>query len=172
MKEFTIYKHPKKDRYEAIKIGFAWSPFLGCFVVFPLGLAWLWERKLFLISIPYWMSFFFLFTFAKHIKIYVNETGSQVGLIVLLIHLSSWLLVGFKGNGWSHKKLKKKGYPIIKTVKARTRKSAIALAKNLKKEDKEEEYQEVISGNKECPMCAETVKARAKICRFCNYEFE
>ena len=25
---------------------------------------------------------------------------------------------------------------------------------------------------KECPMCAETVKARAKICRFCSHEFE
>ena len=25
---------------------------------------------------------------------------------------------------------------------------------------------------KECPMCAETVKARAKICRFCGYKFE
>ncbi|GGG06948.1 zinc ribbon domain-containing protein [Paenibacillus aceti] len=30
------------------------------------------------------------------------------------------------------------------------------------------------SGNdtKECPQCAEIVKARAKICRFCNYKFE
>jgi len=25
---------------------------------------------------------------------------------------------------------------------------------------------------KECPMCAETVKARAKICRFCGHKFE
>ena len=25
---------------------------------------------------------------------------------------------------------------------------------------------------KECPMCAETVKAKAKICRFCSHEFE
>ncbi|MBI4866689.1 MAG: hypothetical protein HY816_07030 [Candidatus Wallbacteria bacterium] len=25
---------------------------------------------------------------------------------------------------------------------------------------------------KECPMCAETVRAKAKICRFCRYEFE
>jgi len=26
--------------------------------------------------------------------------------------------------------------------------------------------------NKECPMCAETVKAKAIICRFCNHKFE
>ena len=25
---------------------------------------------------------------------------------------------------------------------------------------------------KDCPMCAETVKAKAKICRFCKHEFE
>ena len=79
-------------------------------------------------------------------------------------------IAGFKGNEWSHKKLKKKGYPLIKTVKARTRKSAIALAKN--EEEEEEEYQEESLTNKECPMCAETVKAKAKICRYCKYEFE
>jgi len=28
------------------------------------------------------------------------------------------------------------------------------------------------SNSKECPRCAEIVKLRAKVCRFCNYEFE
>lgn len=28
------------------------------------------------------------------------------------------------------------------------------------------------SDSKECPMCAETVKQKAKICRFCRYEFD
>lgn len=26
--------------------------------------------------------------------------------------------------------------------------------------------------SKECPQCAEIVKAKAKLCRFCNYKFE
>ncbi len=29
-----------------------------------------------------------------------------------------------------------------------------------------------IKENKECPACAERVKAKAKICRYCGYEFE
>lgn len=27
-------------------------------------------------------------------------------------------------------------------------------------------------GTKECPQCAEVVKAKARICRFCNYQFD
>ena len=94
-------------------------------------------------------------------------------MLFLCIYFLPWLLAGFKGNQWSHNNFKKKGYHIIKTVKARTRKSAVILAKNLKEEEEDkEEFKKVIIENKECPMCAESVKARAKICRFCSYEFE
>lgn len=31
---------------------------------------------------------------------------------------------------------------------------------------------EAASDTKECPRCAETIKAKAKMCRYCNYEFE
>lgn len=30
---------------------------------------------------------------------------------------------------------------------------------------------EVLEANKECPMCAEKIKMKAKICRFCGYQF-
>ncbi|WHH57183.1 zinc ribbon domain-containing protein [Petroclostridium sp. X23] len=33
-------------------------------------------------------------------------------------------------------------------------------------------YSNEAKDTKECPQCAETVKAKAKICRFCNYKFE
>ncbi len=197
MKEFTVYKHPKKNRYEAIKIGFAWVPFLlalycGPFLNIPIFFiygtilqnsvvlltvwiispSWLFARQLWLIGI---LCFFYSANYNQTFNSDINNAilvgELEFPIILGLIYFVIWLLVGYKGNEWSHKKLKKKGYPIIKTVKARTRKSAIALAKN-EEEEEEEEFKEVISENKECPKCAESVKARAKICRFCNYEFE
>ena len=29
-----------------------------------------------------------------------------------------------------------------------------------------------VANEKECPMCAEMVKSRAKVCRFCSYQFQ
>ena len=168
MKVFKVYKHPKKDTYEAIKIGFDWPPFLCSFLIFPFGLVWLLGRRLYLISILYAIPYLFLNALSSEIRVLVNEVSIKVYLLILCIYFLPWLLVGFKGNQWAHNNFKKKGYPLIQTVKARTRKSAIALAKN----EEEEEYQEESLTNKECPMCAETVKAKAKICRYCKYEFE
>lgn len=37
-----------------------------------------------------------------------------------------------------------------------------------KSEDKSENNEKIISDTKECPYCAETIKVKAKICRFCN----
>jgi len=212
MKEFTVYKHPKKNRYLAIKIGFAWSPFLislFCtnFLMIPLlfffdyilissvllqtawfwGVSWLLQRQLILFFILYFFySWHYNFVFWKDIRIELLDGRVGIPLVLALIYFLIWLLVGFKGNEWSHKKLKKKGYPLIQTVKARTRKSAIALAKNeeniseLNAKNDSIERQNRFRGTynlfkkdkKECPMCAETIKARAKICRFCNYKFE
>ena len=212
MKVFKVYKHPKKDTYVAIKIGFAWWPFLialSCttFLMIPLlfffdyilipsvllqtvwilGPLWLLERKLILFFILYFLySQLYNFVFWKDIRIELLDGRIGLPLVLALIYFLIWLLVGFKGNEWSHKKLKKKGYPLIQTVKARTRKSAIALAKNeeniseLNAKNDSIESQNRFRGSynllkkdkKECPMCAETVKAKAKICRFCKYEFK
>ena len=186
MKVFKVYKHPKKDTYEAIKIGFDWPPFLCSFLIFPLGLVWLLERRLYLIFILYAIPYLFLNALNSEIRVLVNEVSIKVYLLILCIYFLPWLLVGFKGNQWAHNNFKKKGYPLIQTVKARTRKSAIALAKNeeniseLNAKNDSIERQNRFRGTynlfkkdkKECPMCAETIKARAKICRFCNYKFE
>jgi hypothetical protein len=169
MKEFTVYKHPKKEKYQVNKVGFSWAGIIWNFF-------WCIEKRLF-----WYGSMLFLYTEFLHIgwdwdnRIPLQAPEVLVAdFILLLIFLLMWFSIGFKGNKWANKKAEKRGFTLLKIVKAKNKKSAIALAKSLKEEEQEEEqeYLEVISENKECPMCAESVKARAKICRFCNYEFE
>ena len=40
------------------------------------------------------------------------------------------------------------------------------------KEDLLIDMEKFYKDTKECPMCAETVKAKAKICRFCKHKFK
>jgi hypothetical protein len=89
-------------------------------------------------------------------------------LFIVAFSLIFPFISGILGNAWLHKKYQKNGYLLVDSISADSKKSAIALAKN----EEEEEYQEESLTNKECPMCAETVKAKAKICRYCKYEFE
>ena len=130
MKVFKVYKHPKKDTYVAIKIGFAWWPFLSSIFSIPFGLLWLFERRLWLIGVLCFLyGWHYNYVFARDIRI-ANLNGSDVPIVLALIYYLIWFLVGYKGNKWSHNKLKKKGYPLINTVEAKSRKSAIDLAKN------------------------------------------
>ena len=164
MRVYKVYKHPKKDTYEAIKIGFAWPPFLCSFLIFPFGLLWLLDRRLYLISILYAIPYLFLNALNSEIRVLVNEVSIKVYLLILCIYFLPWLLVGFKGNQWSHNNFKKKGYPLIQTVKARTTKSAIALAKNeehTSEFDSEESYQAVNLTKKEIKR-AKKEKKRAE----------
>jgi len=174
MKQFTIYKHPIKDKYKAVKVGFSWPGliFNGGWMLFK-GL--IFRSILFIILTNALIFHNLILSGNRYEELMTPIVGDWIvinAIFLWIVSLVIFFLPGFKGNAWLHKKYLKNGYVIVETVSVDSKKSAIALAKNLKKEDKEEEYQEMISGNKECPMCAETVKARAKICRFCNYEFE
>ena len=45
--------------------------------------------------------------------------------------------------------------------------------KELKDDEMTEDFSITnLDETKECPMCAESVKIKAKICRFCGYKFE
>jgi hypothetical protein len=43
--------------------------------------------------------------------------------------------------------------------------------KSIPMENQASPSSEEVSGTKECPMCAEAIMAKAKICRFCRYEY-
>ena len=46
------------------------------------------------------------------------------------------------------------------------------LSDNMEEKITDEFSFDTLDDIKECPMCAETVRARAKKCRYCGYEFE
>ena len=178
MRIYKVSKHPLKNKYKVVKVGFSWTGLI-------FGGGWMLFKGLILRGIIFLiLAWAFLLhnmvlqlgVENKDLSVYsevmtpiMGEWTGISSLLILGFSLIFPFISGFKGNAWLHRKHLKNGYILVDTVSADSKKSAINLAKNLKEE---EEYQEVISGNKECPMCAETVKARAKICRYCNHEFE
>ena len=167
--DYFIYH---KEGYEPIVLeeGFHWPAFFFSFL-------WAFQNKMWLQGsiglIAYILAGSIFLTEVIQFANFIGSYFNSIEIGVLIVMLIPNFIYGSIGIEVFKNKLTSEGYHIIKTVKARTRKSAVILAKNLKEEEEdEEEFKEVIIENKECPMCAESVKARAKICRFCSYEFE
>jgi len=92
-------------------------------------------------------------------------TGAGVGLVVLgPLGAAIGLLTGGNKKEVSIAVKLKDGRHFIARCTTKTYTMLIPYA------DKNKETIE--QGTKECPMCAETIKEKAKICRFCNYEFK
>jgi len=177
MKEFKVSKHPLKNKYKAVKVGFSWPGLI-------FGGGWMLFKGLIFRGIIFLILAWALLLHNMVLQIGIEDKDLSVYAEVMVPILGRWtgisslfivafslifpFISGILGNAWLHKKYQKNGYLLVDSISADSKKSAIALAKN----EEEEEYQEESLTNKECPMCAETVKAKAKICRYCKYEFE
>jgi len=98
---------------------------------------------------------------------------SSVWLILAMTGILSGILAAFTGQSNDDNK-------ILVTEAKNHFETLTAMLESLKLERRKmllEQGNEITAistenNSKECPRCAEIVKLRAKVCRFCNYEFE
>lgn len=171
--EFKVYKH-KELGYEAIKQGFSWPGFF---------FTWIWAlvKKL-------WVHGLVLFVIVPALNTvgFTLLEGNSLGIILglIFIFLPSFI-VGMKGNYWREESMSQRGYEFIASVEANTADGALAninevktnaadsvLAKTNNADADQSNNSDQSVETKECPMCAENIKAKARICRYCGYEFK
>lgn len=133
MKVFKIYKHQTKG-YAAVKTGFSWPAlFFSAFWCLTKGFFFLF---LFFLIVNWALIAYALIleiNMAKYGNIMSNEVlawyvANSAG--VLVVSLILFFIPGFKGNAWLDKKYLKKGYLLLDSVPANSKKAAIELINN------------------------------------------
>ena len=168
MAKYNIYKHETYG-FEAIKKGYSWPGFFFTWI-------WaltkkLWVQGVILVPIVFITNTLgiALYTAQTH-GFEPNKGDSWNNLILTLILLfGPGIFVGIKGNTWRKRSMSKRGFDFVSEVEAHTVDGAMAATKILTMDHSDQVV--VINDTKECPKCAETIKAKATICRYCGYEY-
>jgi hypothetical protein len=116
MRKYRIYNHPNNkldDEHEVIQVGFSWLAFIF--------------RDLWLLSQSLWLHFIFFLMLGIG-SIYLSGIIREKFIfIIYIISFIIALVLGFLGNGWKESNIKRKGYFLVKEVKAKN--SNLALKK-------------------------------------------
>jgi len=119
VKSFNAYRHPTRG-FEAVKVGFSWPAFF-------FGLVWMLVKRLWKFA-GLWLIAYAACSLvvgaAKNLLL--GPSQAIVHLLVLAAYFALWLVPPLKGNKWRDEDLAKRGYQLLKTVKADTPGGAIA----------------------------------------------
>jgi hypothetical protein len=137
MKVFKVYKHNTKG-YAAVKVGFSWPAlFFSAFWCLIKGFFFLF---LFFLIVN-WALILYALILEINLTKYGNIMSNEVfawyaanSLGVLIVSLILLFIPGFKGNAWLDKKYIKKGYALVESIPAISKKAAIELINTKAKE--------------------------------------
>lgn len=137
MKVYKVYKHQLKG-YAAVKVGFSWPAlFFSAFWCLIKGFFFLF---LFFLIVN-WALILYALILEINLTKYGNIMSNEVlawyaanGLGVLIASLILLFIPGFKGNAWLNKKYIKKGYTLVESIPAKSKKAAIELINTKAKE--------------------------------------
>lgn len=119
MNEFDIYEHPTLG-HQIVKKGFCWP---ACIFNF----WWAFFKGMWAHGVAFLAIGFALSAFAARLA---SAGGAQLLTYLILVITFAWV-VGAWANEWRANNLKKRGFKLVKTVKAETKDAAIArLAQN------------------------------------------
>lgn len=108
MNTYTVYRHPKYELFEAVKVGFSWPALLFNFF-------WMLVKGLWLCAGMYVVAGIAL---AQLDKVSDTMQSGALDLLTGIAYLAMLLVPGFMGNKWLNSKLIRKGYEGVGTTRA------------------------------------------------------
>lgn len=116
MKTYNIYKHPKLEIVEAVKIGFSWPALFFNFF-------WMLIKRLWLCAGLYFIAGIAL---SQLDKLAEKANSDFLDYFLIIAYLAMLLVPGFMGNKWRNSRFKKQSYALIACIKSESIKGAIA----------------------------------------------
>ena len=132
MNTYKVLQHPKKE-LKAVKTGFAWLalPFVTCLPIFP---AWFLFRGLWKIFIAYILTILILASIDYELYGYLGffnfSTADGLQIVIIIAEIVILTLPAFKGNEWTVSNLLERGYKVLYSVQASSKREALKLADN------------------------------------------
>jgi len=115
MRNFNLYKHPRLEIVEAVKVGFSWPAFFFSFFWMLIKALWV-QASVYLIA---------CILLSKLDKAAEKANSDFLDTMMLIFIPAVMFIPGIMGNKWREKKMQKQGYEFLKTIQAESPKAAV-----------------------------------------------
>jgi len=116
MKTYNLYKHPRLEIVEPVKVGFSWPAFFFSFFWMLIKSLWL-QASVYLIA---------CIVFSSLDKVAEKANSDFLDTLMLIFIPAVMFVPGIMGNKWREKKMRKQGYEFMDTIQAESAIVAVA----------------------------------------------